>query len=65
MEPIDGARIEPLSYKLAFQIARQAVGSSGGSSEQDIIDSNKAISRPEMVEGLNLEVGISSPLVEA
>ena len=56
VEPIDSARIEPLSYKLAFQIARQAVGSNGGGPEQDIIDAGKAMSRPEMVEAVNLEV---------
>lgn len=56
VEPIDSARIEPLSYKLAFRLARQAVGSTGDDPQQDIIDVNKAISRLEMVEALNLEV---------
>ena len=56
VEPIDSARIEPLSYKLAFRMARTAVGSTGSDAQQDVIDTNKAMSRPEMVEALNLEV---------
>ena len=59
VEPIDCARIEPLSYKLAFRLARQAVGSQGGDPQQDVIDVNKAMSRPEMVEALNLEVRLN------
>lgn len=58
VEVIDSARIEPLSYKLAFRIARAAVGSTANDPQQDIIHTNKAISRPEMVEALDLEVGI-------
>ena len=56
VETIDSARIEPLAYKLAFRVARAAVGSTSNDPQQDIISANKAISHPEMVEALNLEV---------
>jgi hypothetical protein len=56
VEAIDSLRIEPLSYSLAFRIARTAVGGVPGDQQQDLVNTNKAIAHPEHVESLNLEV---------
>ena len=61
MEAIDGACIEPLSYRLAYEVAREAVGGPGSADseedkEQDAANVTDAMASPEKVEALNLEV---------
>lgn len=65
VEPIDSTRIEPLSYRLAFAVARAALGVSADSEEDDLVFVNKALSQPDKVEALDLEVcSASKPEVE-
>ena len=59
MEAIDGACIEPLSYRLAYAVAREAVGGPADSEEdkeQEAANVTNAMASPEKVEALNLEV---------
>lgn len=60
VEAIDGARIEPLSYKVAFEIACAAMGGDSQNREEDLVNVNKAMSYPEKVEGLDLMVNYYS-----
>lgn len=53
---VDSLCFDPSDDKIAFRLARTAVGSNVISDEQDKINAQKAIDRPEMVEALNLEV---------
>lgn len=56
IEAIDSARIEPLSYKVAFEVARTAVGGDNRSREDELANINRAMEYPEKVEATNLEV---------
>ena len=57
VEAIDGACIEPLSYRLAYEVAREAVGAvdSEEDKEQEAANVTNAMASPEKVEALNLE----------
>ena len=60
-EAIDSARIEPLSYQLAFDLAADVVRSVGGHvGENDVETVNKAMAETEAIEGLNLEVQLTA-----
>ena len=57
VEVIDSARIHPLSYKLACDVASAAIEGGGGvRHSEDAVNFNKALEEPAAVEDLNLEV---------